>query len=82
MFGEYLGTGLNSKEALEEMRRTGKGAVEGYPTTERAFELVKQLEKAGAKGLNKQIRLLTEIYGVLYQDKQTTKAFDDFFLRV
>jgi glycerol-3-phosphate dehydrogenase (NAD(P)+) len=79
LFGEYLGAGLNSKEALEEMRRTGKGAVEGYPTTDRAHDLVKQLEKIDAKGLNKRIPLLLETYNVLYQNKQVTRAFDDFF---
>jgi len=65
MFGELLGTGLKSKGALEEMRRSGRGVVEGYQTTENAYELAKQLEESGKIKIGEDTPLLKEILSPL-----------------
>lgn len=81
MFGELLGTSLKSKGALEEMRRSGRGAVEGYQTTENAYELVKQLEESGKIRIG-DVPLLREIYSVLYDDKDVENGIEDLLVQI
>ena len=78
MFGEMLGYGLKSKEALEDMKKSGRGIVEGYSTSKKAYELANQFENKGEIRVNKDTPLLKEIFLVLFEDKPVKKALKDF----
>jgi len=73
MFGELLGSGLTVEEALEEMRRRGKGTVEGYGTLPSAYKLVLNLEREGKLQIAKDVPLLKELYLILKENKPFTK---------
>ncbi len=76
MLGELLGKGLSVEQALEELRRRGVGVIEGYKTAERAYRMLKDLEKNGLIS-SKDFELLKAIYEVLYEGKTVREVIYD-----
>ncbi len=73
MFGELLGKGLSTEEALKELERRGVGVIEGYVNGKRAYKLLKQLEKRGKANMD-DFPLLRAIYEVLYEGKKVEEV--------
>jgi glycerol-3-phosphate dehydrogenase (NAD(P)+) len=69
MFGQEIGRGLSPETALEKMKLSGKGTVEGYATAKVIYDLLKE------DIINYPI--LREIYFVLYEGKNPEKAISD-----
>lgn len=67
MLGEVMGEGLSGKAAIEKMNAGGI-TVEGYQAVKLGVDLVKQLE-AKEKLSIKDMPLLNNLYGILYEDK-------------
>ncbi|MBS7643176.1 NAD(P)-binding domain-containing protein [Candidatus Bathyarchaeota archaeon] len=80
-FGEILGSGVTATQALDEMKRR-KQTVEGYPTTQKAYELGRALQREGKLNIENDLPLLKELYAVLYEDKPADKAMENFLSRV
>jgi len=78
MFGKLLGTGLNTTEALGELKKRGVGVVEGYETTNKAYKFAKILEKDGKISVN-DFLLLKGIYSVLYENKSVEKVLKEVY---
>ncbi len=68
-FGEEIGKGKSLKEVLKETEMV----VEGVATTESAYEL--------AKKYNAQMPIISEIYKVLYENKDPKKGVHDLMTR-
>ena len=68
-FGEEIGKGKSLKEALKETEMV----VEGVATTESAYEL--------AKNHKVEIPIISEIYKVLYENKDPKKGVHDLMTR-
>ncbi|AGK61416.1 glycerol 3-phosphate dehydrogenase (NAD(P)+) [Archaeoglobus sulfaticallidus PM70-1] len=80
MLGEMLGRGLNVREAFDELQRRGVGVVEGYQTAEKAYRLMKDLEKKGKTDIE-EFPLLKSIYDVLYRDKKVAEVLYDLVVK-
>lgn len=78
MFGKLLGTGLNSTEALKELKKKGVGVVEGYETTNKAHKFAEILEKNGKISTNGFL-LLKGIYSVLYESKSVESILEGVY---
>ncbi len=68
-FGEEIGKGKSLKDALKETEMV----VEGVATTESAYEL--------AKRHNAEMPIITEIYKVLYENKDPKRGVHDLMTR-
>lgn len=68
-FGEEIGKGITSKDALKESEMV----VEGVATTESAYELAKRFKI--------EMPITSEIYKVLYEKKDPKKAVHDLMTR-
>jgi glycerol-3-phosphate dehydrogenase (NAD(P)+) len=80
-FGETLGSGMTSTQALDEMKKR-KQTVEGYPTARKAYELGRILQKESKLNIENDLPLLKELYAVLYEDKPADKAMEDFLKQI
>ncbi len=69
LLGEKIGKGKNAREALKEMTMV----AEGYPNAKSAFQLI---QKTGCD-----CPLITEIYHVLYNDKDIQESLQDLLSR-
>lgn len=77
MFGTLVGKGLSADEALEEMKKMGKGTVEGYSTIKSVYSISQDLKDREGMDMQRNIPLLKETYSILEEDKDVVEAIDD-----
>ncbi len=75
-FGKYLGQGKNKDQALEAMNHE---TVEGLAITKNGYLFLKELEKAGRLGMERDCKLFLETYRVLYENKPVREAIDSYW---
>lgn len=69
MFGSLIGSGLGADEAIEEMKKKGRGTVEGHSTLKTTYSLAKNLEKQNKLEIQSTLPLLKGTYSIIYGDK-------------
>ncbi len=77
IFGQMLGGGMSTENALEEMRNRHQ-TVEAYPATKAGYKLAQMLSKNDKLDINN-LPLLIQIYAVLFEGKNAEAAISDCF---
>lgn len=76
-FGEMLGGGMSTEQALEEMKNRHQ-TIEAYPATKEGYKLAQMLSKNGKLNIN-DLPLLKQIHAVLFEGKAAEAAIWDYF---
>jgi glycerol-3-phosphate dehydrogenase (NAD(P)+) len=77
IFGQMLGGGMSTEQALEEMKNRHQ-TVEAYPATKAGYKLAQMLSKNNKLDIN-ELPLLTQIYAVLFEGKNVEASISDCF---